>query len=116
MSYATDSDLLARHPELSAVSSDDRQLALDDAEVWLGVETYGDFLQQAHALLAAHILTRRGLVASASTDGPATMKKAGEISASFAVVATDPTGWAATPYGRALEELSRRTNTERIVG
>jgi hypothetical protein len=115
-SYATDADLLSRHPELSAVDSDDRSIALDDAEIWMDTDTWGLFLTQAHALLAAHILTRRGLVAGASTDGPATAKSAGEISASFAVTATDPTTWVSTPYGRALTEIERRTNTERVTG
>lgn len=116
MSYASDADLLARHPELTSVDSDARQLALDDGEPWLSLEAYGDFLTQAHCLLAAHLLTRRGLVTGASADGPASAKRAGEISASFAVMATDPSSWSATPYGRALAELSKRVNEVRVTG
>jgi hypothetical protein len=108
MSYATDSDLTARIPGVSAVSSTLRQIALDDAEAMIDDSLFGDRTVRAHCYLAAHYLAAiPGSGFTAGNAGAVTAMSAGEISASYASPTLATEGHhSSTTWGRLFDEIA----------
>ena len=105
-SYATDEDLLAYIPELSAIDVALRTLALEDAEQMIDDRWFGDKTRRAHVLLTAHHLAvLTGDASLGGETGPVASMSAGSISASFAVTAPDAGDTGSTRFGRLYLEI-----------
>lgn len=87
MAYATDADLLARIPAMADVASAQRAFALADAALLIDDSLFGDTAVPAHVYLTAHLLASTPGSGFASSAGPVTSARAGEIAATFAAMA-----------------------------
>ncbi len=115
MPYATDSDLLARVPELSSVAVATRELALGDAKDRISDVAFGQRTLQAHVYLTAHILTIWDNTLAGGEMPPVSALSAAEASTSWAVAAVDPESIARTKWGRFYLEIARAVHNRPVA-
>lgn len=108
MSYASDSDLTARHPEAAAVDATLRGYALADAALVMDDEVFPASVR-AHCLLTMHFLALNPSSGISSSAGPVTSRRAGEIAVTYGSSAASSEGpHSETEYGRAYDAERRR--------
>lgn len=105
-SYATDADLLLYAPDVSAVSSTLRALALDDAEQMVDYRWFGTKTRRAHAMLALHYIALTYGELGGET-GTVSSRKAGDIAVTYATTPSEDTQLASTKWGRLYLEIRR---------
>lgn len=81
--YATNADLLALAPAMTASSGTmDAYRAL--AENWIGVSAWGDKASHAHALLTLHLMAAMGVAGGPGGGAQIASKTIGRLSVSYA--------------------------------
>jgi hypothetical protein len=104
MGYTTASDIIdLRNPNLSAAQVGQKSDMIALATSKLEETVYGDFYQEAIALLALHMfaIQDRG-----GSGGPVTSEREGGLARSFAASASS-SDWASTSWGLELMTLTR---------
>jgi hypothetical protein len=104
MGYTTASDIIdLRNPYLSSAQQGQKSDMIALATSKLSATVYGDFYQEAIALLALHMFAiqdRRG------SGGPLTSEREGGLARSFAASASS-SDWGSTAWGLELQTLTR---------
>ncbi len=102
--YATLADL---PDEFSAVDSDVRQAALDEAEQQVGLSAWGTSASTGHSLLASHILKADGYGTNGSAGAQRRREKVGDVEVEYAIGNSGSAGQnlGSTSYGRRYLRL-----------
>lgn len=109
--YASSAEVIALAPEFTGQEATiDVWLSL--AECWIAPDVWGDCASQAHALLAAHMLTTSPAGAAAGGEGfghgPVSGRSNGPASVSYATPTPTDADLALSSYGRLFVALSKR--------
>lgn len=115
--YATLDALNRIVPEVKCVTEPGAlNRALADAEVFVGLEAYGDKAEQAHAYYATHLLACRFPLKLGGELGQLTALKAGEISSSLAAPTPTEGLTNTTKWGRLFLQVCGQTVAPYQVG
>jgi hypothetical protein len=115
--YATDSDLLARYPELVAASGPLRAEALAEARTSVNLGTWGSKAMFGHRALAAHLIATTPGVSIPGVGPNVVSRRIGELQVTYGgSTPTEDGALASTPYGKHYLRLRDSIVVLPIVG
>lgn len=99
----TPDDIKKIAPEFCSLNGSDIQTFIDDAELMVSIDCFGNVAEMAIKYLAAHMLalSKRG-----SIGGEITSKAVGSLSIGFSS-SSDSDGFGVTSYGRMYDKIRR---------
>lgn len=109
----TPEDVRAEAPELAELPDDVIERAIGKADRRVNRKAWGARADDGVIALAAHLLTVRKQ-GPGGAPGPVASVSVGDVSQSFAVVASEG-DYASTRYGREYQELLRLVFADRVI-
>lgn len=112
----TPGTLKAKFTELATASAAELQIWIDEAELNVCRDAWGDRADDGVSYLAAHLYTGFGPNSGAGSSGPATSKRVDQISVSYAVgTRFTESELGSTKYGRRFLTLLRSIFAARVI-